>query len=119
MTDALIQEFWRWNKVRVVNRPEAQAILSGVITHYSADQPLSFDRDRQIREYELSIHVDIQLEDVSSGEIFWLIKDQIVKESFPYFEYDLAETRAQEKKAQMKAAETFAKKLLDKSFTGF
>lgn len=119
ITDALIREFWRWGKVKVINRSEAEAVLSGVITNYSADQPLSFDQDRNIREYELIIHLDIQLQETSTGRIFWRKKNRLVRESFPYFASDLAETRAEEKRAQLKAAEDLAKELLDKSFTGF
>lgn len=119
VTDALIREFWHWDKVKVVNRPEAQAVLSGLITNYSANRPLSFDRNRNIREYELTIHLDVRLEEASTGEIFWLKKDEAIRESFPYFENDLAETRAEEKRAQVKAAQNLAKRLLDISFTGF
>lgn len=119
VTDALIQEFWHWNKVKVVNRSEAEAVLSGTITDYIADQPLSFDQDRNIREYELSIHLDMQLKEASTGKIFWQKKGEIIESSYQYFKNDLAETRAEEKKAQMKAAQNLAKRLLDENFTGF
>lgn len=119
VTDALIKEFWHWNKVKIVNRPEAEAVLSGKITNYIADRPLSFDQDRNIREYELSIHLDIQLKEASTGKIFWQKKDEIIKASYQYFKNDLAETKAEEKRARIKAAQDLAKKLLDKNFTGF
>lgn len=119
ITDALIREFWRWDKVKVVNRPEAEAVLSGEITNYIADRPLSFDQDRNIREYELSIRVNIQLTELSTGKIFWQIKDEMIEGSYQYFTNDLAETRAEEKRAQIKAAQDLAKRLLDKNFTGF
>ncbi len=119
ITDALIREFWRWGKVKVVNRPEAEAVLSGKITNYIADRPLSFDQDRNIREYELSIRVNIQLKELSTGKIFWQKKDEIIEASYQYFKNDLAKTRAEEKRAQVKAAQDLAKRLLDKNFTGF
>ena len=46
-------------------------------------------------------------------------KDEIIEASYQYFKNDLAETRAEEKRAQIKAAQDLAKKLLDKNFTGF
>jgi len=119
VTDALIREFWHWDKVKVVNRPEAEAVLSGVITNYIADRPLSFDQDRNIREYELSIHLDIQLKELTTRKIFWQKKDEIIDVSYQYFKNDLAETRAEEKRAQIKAAQDLAKRILDTNFTGF
>lgn len=119
ITDALIREFWRWDKVKVVNRPEAEAVLFGKIINYTANRPLSFDQDRNIREYELSIRVNIQLKELSTGKIFWQKKDEIIEASYQYFKNDLAETKAEEKRAQIKAAQNLAKRLLDKNFTGF
>ena len=119
VTDAFIREFWHWKKVKVVNRPEAEAILSGQITNYIADRPLSFDQYRNIREYELSIHLDMQLKEASTEKIFWQKKDEIIEASYQYVKNDLAETKAEEKRAQIKAAQDLAKKLLDKNFTGF
>jgi len=119
LTDALIRELWHWDKVKVVNQPEAEAVLSGAITNYIANRPLSFDQDRNIREYELSIHVDIQFKKLSTGKIFWQKKDKIIETSYQYFNNDLAETRAEEKRAQIKAAQDLAKILFDKNFTGF
>ena len=119
ITDAFIKEFWHWNKVKVVNRPEAEAVLSGQITNYIADRPLSFDQYRNIREYGLSIHLDMQLKEASTEKIFWKKNDEIIEASYQYIKNNLAETKAEEKRAQIKAAQDLAKKLLDKNFTGF
>ena len=119
VTDAFIKEFWRWDKVKVVNRPEADAVLSGKITNYTADRPISFDQDRNIREYELRIHLDMQLKELSTGKILWHKKGETIEVNYQYFKNDLAETQGEEKRAQMKAAQDLAKRLLDKNFTGF
>ena len=119
ITDALIREFWHWNKLEVVNRSEAEAVLSGTITEYIADRPLSFDQDRNIREYELSIRVNVQLKELATGNIFWEKKGEIIRVSYQYFRNDLAETRGEEKRAQIKAVHDLAKSLLDKNLTGF
>ncbi|MEW6378131.1 MAG: LptE family protein [bacterium] len=118
ITNALIQEFWHWDRVRIVNRPEAQAILSGVITGYGADEPLSFDRDRNVGEYRLTIHLDLHLEEVATRKIFWQAKDITIQGDYQFFQNDLATTRAQENRAQQKAARDMARKLLDERFRG-
>lgn len=118
ITDALIQELWHWDKVRVVNREQAQAILSGAIKEYAAFQPLSFDRDRVIREYQVTIRLDLQMEDVSTGKTLWQEKDITISGDYQFFQNDLARTRSQEHQAQQKAAVDMARKLLDQKFTG-
>lgn len=117
-TDALIQELWHWDKVHVVNRDEAQAILSGVINEYAADQAISFDRDRTIREYRLTIRLNLRLEDASTGKIIWQEKGITTQGDYQFFKDDLARTRSRENQARQKAAADLAARLLDHQFTG-
>ena len=119
LTDAFIQEFWRWQDLEIVNRAEAEAILSGEVTQYTADHPLSFDQDQNIREYELMFHVNVQLQEVSTGRTLWQEEGRIARESYQYFKDDLSRTRAEERRAQVKAAKDLVKELLDKGFMGF
>lgn len=118
ITNALIQEFWHWDRVRVVNRSEAQAILSGAITGYGADEPLSFDRDRNVREYRLTIHLDLHLEEAATGKTIWQENGITIQADYQFFQNDLATTRAQENRAQQKAAQDMARRLLDKRLRG-
>jgi hypothetical protein len=117
-TDALIQEFWHWGRVRIVNRDEAQAILSGIINDYAAAQPLSFDRDRTIREYRLTIRLNLRLQDASTGKTIWQENGITTQGDYQFFKDDLARTRSQENQAQRKAAADLAGRLLDHQFTG-
>jgi len=116
-TDALTQEFWHWDNVRVVNRDDAQAILSGVIDEYAASQPLSFDRDRTIREYRLTIRLNLRLEDASTGKTLWQESGITAQGDYQFFKDDLARTRSGENQARQKAAADLAARLLDRQFT--
>ncbi|MGA1875484.1 MAG: LPS assembly lipoprotein LptE [bacterium] len=118
LTEAFIQEFWGWQDLEIVNRAEAEAVFSGEVTQYTADRPLSFDQDQNIREYEISLHVDIQLTEVATGRILWQEEDRIARESYQYFQDDLSRTRAEERRAQVKAAQDLARELLDRGFMG-
>jgi|GEM_PF-3178363 len=113
MTEALVQEMWHQDAVQIVNRPQAQAILGGVITGYQADQPISFDRNRNIRQMRLTIHLDLQLEEVSTKKILWQEKGLTIQEEYQFFKDDLATTRSRKRQAQQKAAQDLAKRLLD------
>ncbi len=117
-TEALIQELWHWDRVRVVNRTQAQAILYGVINEYVADEPLSFDRDRAIREYQLTIRLDLRMKDASTGTVIWQEGGMTAQGDYRFFMDDLARTRSQENQAQQKAARDLAARLLDQQFTG-
>ncbi|MEW5803231.1 MAG: LptE family protein [bacterium] len=118
-TDALIQEFWHWGTtVRIVNRDEAQAVLSGVIHEYAADQSLSFDRDHNIREYRLTIRADLYMEEISTGKTIWQEKDIVIQGDYQFFKDDLARTRTKEYQARQKAVRDLARRLLDQRFMG-
>jgi outer membrane lipopolysaccharide assembly protein LptE/RlpB len=118
LTDALIQEFWHWDKVRIVNRDEAQAILTGIINKYAADQPLSIDRDRTIREYRVTISLNLRLKSASTGKTLWQENGITAQEDYQFFKDDLARTRSQENQARQKASADLARRLLDQRFTG-
>lgn len=116
VTEAIIQELWRWNQIKVVPRSEAEGILSGQVSEYVADKALSFGRDRTIREYELTFHLKLWLKDISTEKIIWQVDKVVAREWYQYVEGDLAQTRAQEELARKKAAQEAARQMFEAVF---
>ncbi len=110
VTEAFIEELWSWGNIKVVKKSEAQAILSGIITRYSANQPISIDSTGKILEYELLLGIKMQLIKEDTKDILWQ-KEGTAKEIFQYFE-DISLLRSEENKALRKTAKDLARKIV-------
>lgn len=71
ITQAVIDEYVRGGKVRLVSEVQADAILRGTIRSYNADEVVTYNDQNEPSSYKLIIKVDIELKDLVKDEILW------------------------------------------------
>lgn len=80
LTQEVIKQFVQGGKVRLVAEANADAVLKGTITGYSANTVASYDENNEVASYRLYVTVNVELEDRINGEILWqtqgLVEDQ-------------------------------------------
>lgn len=80
ITQAVIEQFVKGGKVRLVSEENADAVLKGTITAYKSDDVASYDENNEVASYKLKITVNIELTDMINDEILWqtqgLVEDQ-------------------------------------------
>jgi len=68
-TQAFLNEFIQDRRVKVVSRAEADAILEGVVTDFTA-YGVAYDRSGFVLQYRTSIVVNLSLKD-RTGKVLW------------------------------------------------
>lgn len=70
LTRAVVDAFVTSGRLTVVRREEADAILEGEIVGYRVDS-LSFDPRANVREYRLTVTLNLQFRDVKQNVMLW------------------------------------------------
>jgi outer membrane lipopolysaccharide assembly protein LptE/RlpB len=71
VTNAVIEEYIRGGKVRLVSEAQADAVLRGTIINYDNTQAVTFNDNNEVTTYKLIVDVDAELEDRVNDEIIW------------------------------------------------
>lgn len=70
LTRAVVDAFVTSGRLKVVRREEADSILEGEIVGYRVDS-LSFDPRANVREYRLTVTLNLQFRDVKQNAMLW------------------------------------------------
>jgi len=70
ITRAVIDAFVTSGRLRVARPEEADSMLEGEIVGYRIE-PLAFDPRANVREYRLSVTLNLQFRDVRKGRMLW------------------------------------------------
>ena len=81
LTTAVTEAFTNDNRLSVVSRSEADAMLRGVITGYEKGA-LTFDRAQTVDEFKIQIVVSVEFEDLREAKILWKDDDLRAWESY-------------------------------------
>ena len=70
ITRQLTETFLDDNRIEVVAAGEAETILRGRVTGYQR-KAFSFDEREQVQEYRIEVTIDLEYQEVSSGNTIW------------------------------------------------
>jgi hypothetical protein len=70
LTTTVIDAFTSDNRLTVVSRSEADAMLRGVIVEYEKGA-LTFDRAQTVDEFKIEMTVSVEFEDLREGKVLW------------------------------------------------
>ena len=71
LTEALVQEFIKRGKVKVVSlRSGADAVLEGTLTEYRV-RPVGFTAEQRVNRAEVTIQTSLVLRDLSEDAVLW------------------------------------------------
>jgi len=111
------ERFVNDNRLKVVSEKEASSILLGSVTNYKR-RVFSYSAGEVAQEYEVTIRVSVQFQDVSKGKIIW--KDDSLVSSARYFAIDMAGHKAQtEQEGRTPAIEFLAADILTRTVEGW
>ena len=74
LTNAVIQEFVKGGKVKLVSETKADAILSGTIRTYKNKEAVEFENEddkTDATSYKLPITIDVELKDLVEDAVLW------------------------------------------------
>lgn len=74
LAKALIEEFMKDGRLKVVSTEEADTILHSVVVSFQT-APLSFDNRGFVTAYKIVMKVDFKLEDIRDKKIIWEEKE--------------------------------------------
>jgi len=113
LTTAVIEAFTNDNRLLVVSRAEADAMLRGVITHYEKGA-LTFDRAQTVDEFKIEIVIAVEFEDLREGKVLW--RDENVRAWESFRETDPVEG---EEEALRTALATLARDIVSRTIEGW
>ncbi|MCX5799824.1 MAG: LptE family protein [Candidatus Eisenbacteria bacterium] len=117
ITKAVIEKFVSDNRLRVVGEKEASSLLLGTVRSYK-NSVFSYSSGEVAQEYEVTIRVSVEFQDVSKGKIIW--KDDSLTSSARYFAVDMAGQKAQtEQEGRAPAIEFLGKDILTRTVEGW
>lgn len=114
VTKAIIDQFIFDGHLRIVERKDADLVLSGELVDYYK-QPLRYDKFDNIEEYRIIITVNMELKDMADEKVMW-------KESgfIGYETYTLTgDFATSEDAAREKAVKDLAGKIVEKVIEGW
>jgi outer membrane lipopolysaccharide assembly protein LptE/RlpB len=120
ITQAVIDVYIRGGKVRVVSESEADAVLRGTVRSYNASEALTYNERNEVSSYELTVAVDIELQDLTTDEILWRTDNLVADTDFAGGP-DVDLTTEQENKAEalQELSTDLAERILALSTEGF
>jgi hypothetical protein len=114
VTNKVVDEFMADGNLRLSRKDNADVILSGEIVNFYR-QPITYQDDRQIEEFRLSIVTNISLYDTRKEKVLWreqgLIGDTIFTQSGTYAE--------SESSALADAIEDLARRVVERTVEGW
>ena len=74
VTQEVVARFFLEGSLQIVDREDADAILSGEVIGFRRT-PLSYTSDDEVREYRVTILVNVTFRDLKKDEIVWEVKN--------------------------------------------
>ncbi len=71
ITQAVIDEYVRGGKLRLVAEAQADAVLWGVIRSFNDDDVVTYNERNDPESYKLTIEIDIEIKDLVKDAILW------------------------------------------------
>lgn len=113
----MTEKFVNDNRLRVVGEKQASSVLLGTVTSYKR-RVFSYSAGEVAQEYEVTIKVSVEFQDVANGRIIW--KDDSLISSARYFAMDMAGQKAQtEQEGRLPAIEFLASDILTRTVEGW
>jgi hypothetical protein len=120
LTNAVIEEFIRGGKVRLVSESRADAILLGTIRTYTNKQAIAYNDLNEVAGYRLTVTVDLALKDLVEDVDLWTSEGM---EEFADYEggadTSLTEEQDNEREAMARLSEKLAQEIRALSTEGF
>jgi len=69
-TDALINEFLKRGRVKIANREDTDAVITGIVRSFTTSS-ISFDENDTVIEYRATVTIEVSLKRESDGTIIW------------------------------------------------
>ncbi len=114
LTDAAIDEFVKDGTLDVAAEDVADAKLTVEIVNYKKE-PLAYDAQESVKEYNLAIVVSVTFLDLTTGQVLW--QEPSLYDAVPYFAVGPnAET---EDEALNRLAEDLARKIVNRTLQGW
>ena len=120
LTNAVIDEFVRGGKLKLVSEDKADAILSGIVKTYKNKEAVTYDDQNNVSSYKVTVTVDIRLEDLVEDTVLW--EKEGLSENADYAGGDdvgLTEEKENEREALEQLAEDLAQEIRTLSTEGF
>ncbi len=120
ITQAVIEEFVGGGKVRLVSETEADALLSGTITTYNADEAVTYNEENEVSSYKLVVEVEVELQDLVNETVLWQtsgLNEESDFEGGPGF--NITDQEENEHEALQDVAEELAQEIRTLSTEGF
>lgn len=116
VTDEVIHQLIIDGRLKVVEKKDAESILTGTVTTFSL-VPLSFSGGGVVTEYRVTMGINVKLEQVSDKKVLW--KDN----KSATWEYRLSDSSTASRSAQdtaiRQASKYFAESLVSDMLSGF
>jgi outer membrane lipopolysaccharide assembly protein LptE/RlpB len=120
LTQAIIAAFVKGGKLKLVAENEADALLTGTIRAYKADEAVAYNDLNQISKYRLTVTVDINLQDLTRDETLWKTENLAEAADFEGGQdINLAQEQENKETALQTVAEKLADRILALSLEGF
>lgn len=120
VTQSIREVYVHGGKVNLVAEDEADALLTGTILIYKANEPLAYNDLNEISKYKLTVRVSVKLVDLKKNEIIW--QDENLTEDDAYFggpDVNPTEEQQNEEEALGRLAEGLAERVFALSTEGF
>lgn len=120
ITQALIEKFVKGGKARLVAENEADAILTGTIRGYKADEALTYNAKNEIASYKMVVTINAELRDMVKNATLWKIENLAEDGEFAGGpEVNPSETQANKEEALKKLAVELAERVQSLALEGF
>jgi outer membrane lipopolysaccharide assembly protein LptE/RlpB len=74
LTRAIVDAFLEDNRLEVVSAEEAETVLRGSVISYERTA-LTYDQSEQVQEYRVVVTLELEYQEVSSGNTIWREED--------------------------------------------
>ena len=117
LTSAVVDAFVTSGRLRVVRPEDADSILEGEIVGYELDS-ISFNRLANVREYRLTVTLNLQFRDARRNEMIW--RQEGVQEKADFrVPGQVSATSSFEQSALREAAETIGRAIVNQATERF
>jgi outer membrane lipopolysaccharide assembly protein LptE/RlpB len=120
LTQAMIDAYSRGGKVRLAPESSADAVLIGAVRSYNANEAIEFNDRNDPIKYRLSVTVDVELRDLTTGGSLW--KTESMQETANFLggpDYNLADESENRRDALAELAQELSRKVFALSTEGF
>ncbi len=117
ITNALIREFNRSKRLRVVHAELADAVILGVVKAISAS-PLTYSETKVVIENRLTLYMDVTMKRNDNGKILW--RDPNISHYQDYSVVsDITQSERNKEEAIVKVVEILSQKIHNRIFENF